>query len=138
MRSNPRILYVDDDRDSCEFMGLLLEQDGGNYEVIAVSDAEKAADLIGDLSFDLYILDYRLPGLSGVDLCRLIRTNGISAPVMFFTAAANAPARVEAISAGANAYLVKPNDLHNLPPTVRMLLKGSAALGDSKLQPLAA
>lgn len=138
MRSNPRILYVDDDKDSCELMGLLLEQDDENYEVIAISDAEKAANLIGDLSFDLYILDFRLPGLSGVELCRLIRTTDLTAPVMFFSAMAQTSDRNAAMDAGADSYLIKPNDLDVLAPTVRMLLDERAAPGDGKVLPIAA
>jgi OmpR-family two-component system manganese-sensing response regulator len=106
-------------------MGLLLEQEYEDCEVIAVSSSNKAVALIRDLTFDLYILDFRLPGLSGVDLCRLIRENGRSQPVMFFSAMARPSDRKAAMNAGANAYLVKPNDLDRLTQTVRRLLEES-------------
>lgn len=125
MPFSPKILYVDDDTDSCELMGLLLGQEYEDCEVIAVSSSVKAVALIRDLAFDLYILDSRLPGISGVDLCRLIRENGRSQPVMFFSAMARPSDRMAAMNAGANAYLVKPNDFDDLTPTIRRLLEES-------------
>jgi CheY-like chemotaxis protein len=121
----PKILYVDDDTDSCELMGLLLVQEYEDCEVTAVSSSSKAVALIHDLAFDLYILDSRLPGLSGVDLCRQIRESGRLQPVMFYSAMARPADRKAAMNAGANAYLVKPNDLDDLSPTVRRLLEES-------------
>lgn len=125
MRVSPRILYVDDDLDSCELMGLLLERDDEEYEVVSVRTAEKAIALMNDFSFDLYILDSRLPDSSGVELCCFIRKISQSAPVMFFSAMARPADRNAAMNAGANAYLVKPNDLDELSPTVRRLLAES-------------
>lgn len=120
--SSRRILYVDDDPDSCLLMGLLLQQYNEDYGVIAVGTIKKAVDLINDLDFDLYILDYRMPEMSGVELCRLIRQTDTETPIMIYSAMSRDADRLEALNAGANAYLVKPNDLDILNETVERLL----------------
>ncbi len=80
-----RILCVDDDTDSCEIMSLMLHDANDNYRVTTVTSSYKALSLIADEPFDLYILDYRLPEMSGIELCRLIRQTDAKTPIMFFT-----------------------------------------------------
>lgn len=123
MYVSSRILYVDDDRDSCDLMGLLLQREYEDCEVVAAESAEEAVELMQDLSFDLFILDWRLPKTSGVELCRMIRKADEGVPIMFYSAMARPADRTVARSAGANAYLVKPNDLEVLADTVRWLLE---------------
>jgi len=120
--SSRRILYVDDDPDSCLLMGLLLQQFNEDYGVIAVGTIKKALDLINDLGFDLYILDYRMPEMSGVEFCRLIRQTDPETPIMIYSAMSRDADRLEAVNAGANAYLIKPNDLDIFNETVERLL----------------
>jgi DNA-binding response OmpR family regulator len=121
-----RILYVDDDRDSCEMLDALLHCDDEDYEVVTVESAEGAINLMRDLSFDLVILDWRMREVSGLDLCRLIRKSDEGVPIIFYSAMARPEDRTAARSTGANAYLVKPNDLDVVCDTVRWLLKESS------------
>ncbi len=134
MRFSPRILYVEDDKDSRELMGLLLEQDDDGYETIAVRSAEKALAIIVDVEFDLYILDYLLPKMTGVDLCRIIRQRDSVVPIMFYSAMVLQANRQNAIDAGANLYLIKPNDLDILASSVRRLLAESIPFAVGKSQ----
>jgi two-component system, OmpR family, manganese sensing response regulator len=117
-----RIMYVDDHEDSCELVGLMLQMADSAYDTICVTTAEEALQRIKNETFDIYILDYRIPDTSGVELCRIIRSRGITSPVVFFTAMGHARDREAAAKAGANAYLLKPNDLHILTETVADLL----------------
>lgn len=123
MYASSRILYVDNDNDGCELMGLLLERESENYEVIAVNSSEKAVNLLRELYFDLIILDWCLPERSGIELCRMIREADENVPIIFYSAMARPADRVVAKTAGASAYLVKPNDIDELGETVRRLLK---------------
>jgi OmpR-family two-component system manganese-sensing response regulator len=129
--SAPRILYTDNNADSLELISLMLRLADNDYEITSVLNPNEALELIeSQPAFDLYILEYVLPGMSGVELCRRIRRSDATTPVLFFTAMARASDRAAALEAGANEYLVKPNDLAILTQTVRQLLS------EKSLQPL--
>jgi two-component system alkaline phosphatase synthesis response regulator PhoP len=121
----PRILIVDDDRDSSELIEMMLQYSTTPYDVTSVRTPEEGLRLAATQRFDLFVLDYRLLGMNGVEVCRAIRRMDIDTPVMFFTGAAFEHERREAMQAGASAYLVKPGDLKNLLGTVQDLLSGS-------------
>ncbi len=121
----PRILIVDDDRDSSELIELMLRYSNTRYDITSVQTPEEGLRLAASQRFDLFVLDYRLLGMSGADVCRTIRRADADTPVMFFTGAAFEHERQEAMQAGANAYLVKPDDLKKLRETVKNLLGGS-------------
>ncbi|HEY0657610.1 MAG TPA: response regulator [Pyrinomonadaceae bacterium] len=126
MRSlSPSILYVDDNADSCEVISLMLNIADNKYDVTTVDRADKAINLIKDRNYDLYILDYRLPEIDGIELCRRIRRVDTVTPIIFYSGAAYKAEREQAIAAGANAYLVKPNDLDSLTETVKLFLSES-------------
>ena len=117
-----RILCVDDDSDSCEIISLMLQNANENYRVTTVSSGNSALEMIADEPFDLYILDYRLPEMSGIDLCRLIRQSDANTPIMFFTGMAREVDGKNALEAGATKFLVKPTDLDILTETVKELI----------------
>ena len=118
-----QILYVDDDSDSCEMISLLLCHAGEEYSVTTVTTAEEALIFMESRTFDLYILDLWLPKMNGVELCRRIRKRDPNTPVLFFSALARPADRIQAEAAGANDYLIKPNDLDKFENTVKRLLK---------------
>ncbi|MCA1555978.1 MAG: response regulator [Acidobacteria bacterium] len=120
-----RILIIDDDPNSSELVGLMLQYSGVACESTCVQTPEEGLRLATAQRFDLYLLDYRLPGMSGAEVCRAIRRIDANTPVMFFTAAVYERDRREAMQAGANAYLVKPDDLKKLTETVKCLIGGS-------------
>ena len=117
-----RILYIDDDVDACEMLKFLLELEDEGHEVIAVSTVSKALVLIEEETFDLYILDQQMPVMTGIEICRLIRQTRPQIPIIFYSAMARDADRQAALAAGANEYLIKPNDLEKLTLTVRKLL----------------
>lgn len=128
---NPCILFVDDDQDSCEMIGLLLHFADDSYAVTAVSTAQKALALMESQSVDLYILDYALPEMAGVELCRRIRQTDLQTPILFYSGMAREVDRDEAMAAGATEYLVKPNDLDRLEETVKRLLNENSSISRS-------
>jgi DNA-binding response OmpR family regulator len=116
-----RILCVDDDEDTCAMLCALLGL--VKCEVSTAGTAAEALEMIDGGGFDLYLLDNWLPGGSGAELCGKIREADPSTPVVFYSGAALDSEREEALAAGAQAYLVKPNDLGLLVETVNNLLR---------------
>lgn len=114
-----RILIVDDNKDSCEIMSLILKHSNESYDITLAFTGGEALDLIGSRSFDLFILDNRLPDSSGVQLCERIRENDLRTPVIFYSAIVGESFENAARAAGADEYLVKPNDLDIFAETVQ-------------------
>jgi DNA-binding response OmpR family regulator len=117
-----RILYVDDDADSLEVMQLWLRHDDERYSVTAVSCAKEALTVIDKETFDLFILDFRMPDVDGADLCHMIKKAHPRTPVMIYSALAGETDRSIGLKAGADEFLIKPNDFDKFAPTVRRLL----------------
>jgi len=123
-----RILYVDDDRDSRELLKYMLFFADPNYQVKTASNGKEALSLIKSDSFDLYILDYFLREISGIDLCREIRAIDLHKPILFYSGMSAERDKNVARQAGATEYLVKPDDLDKLTITVEKLLAQENAL----------
>ena len=123
--ANPRILCVDDNRDACELLKFMLSFDYPHYQVSTICSAKESLILLASESFDLYILDFALPEISGVELCRKIRQTHSQTPILFFSAMAGEQDKKEAMEAGATKYLTKPDDLEILSETIAGLLKES-------------
>lgn len=109
--SNPdRLLVVDDDAYNRDMLSRRLERRG--YEVTVAADGNEALALIEGQTFDLVLLDNMMPGISGLDLLRLLRAtyNPTELPVIMVTAQSESENIVQALKAGANDYVVKPVD----------------------------
>jgi CheY-like chemotaxis protein len=119
-----RILCVDDDDDVSLIINTLLHQANSNYEIQSIKTPEEGLRLATIEEFDLYVLDYRYPQMSGLDLCRRIHHIHPHTPILFFTGEARDAMRQQALEACAQAYLVKPGDLNNLAATVERLIGG--------------
>jgi CheY-like chemotaxis protein len=118
----PRILVVEDNRDSREMIRTLLLESGNGFDVTAVETAAEALDFDGKKPFDLYVLDIWLPGMDGLGLCRRLRERGRTQPIIFFSAMVQSTDRHYVMAAGADEFLVKPKDLDNFLPTVERLI----------------
>jgi two-component system phosphate regulon response regulator PhoB len=103
-----RVLLVDDDRDIREVVGAMLDAVGLTVE--SATSAEEALERARSQAYDLLVLDWNLPGMTGVELCRLIRRDPrlSTLPVLFLTAHASSRDVVEAFASGADDYVVKP------------------------------
>ncbi len=114
-----RILCVDDHHDTSEMLKLLLAQE--NYEVVTANSLEEAISLSQSVQFDLYVLDKRLPDGSGLELCQTLNQSTPNVPCIFYTGDAYDIHRVQALAAGADAFVAKP-DIDGLIKAVHDLL----------------
>ncbi|RUT05686.1 DNA-binding response regulator [Dulcicalothrix desertica PCC 7102] len=114
-----RILLVEDDPEQLEPLQGVLSEAG--YIVDGVEDGDTAQWLLSKKEYDLLILDWMLPTVSGLSLCRQYRLLGKTAPVLMLTAKDTTLDKVEGLDAGADDYLVKPADLVELLARVRAL-----------------
>lgn len=116
-----RVLYVDDDADSRELVHFILK--GQGYEVITAVDATEALKVVKRIPFDLFIVDVRLPDMSGFELCSKLREYGDKTPILFFSAAAQEADKKQALECGASSYLVKPLDTDSLVTEVSRVMR---------------
>ncbi|MGL6339560.1 MAG: two-component system response regulator RppA [Waterburya sp.] len=117
------ILLVEDDPAQLEPLQTALSQAG--HIVDGVEDGETALWLIKEKDYDLLILDWMLPQVSGVDICRQYRNLGNAAPVLMLTAKDTTNDKVNGLDAGADDYIVKPVDVLELLARVRALARRS-------------
>lgn len=113
------ILLVEDDPAQLEPLHAALSQAG--HIVDAIEDGETAQGLISQKDYDLLILDWMLPKVSGISLCQQYRRTGKTASVLMLTAKDTTPDKVIGLDAGADDYLVKPVDVVELLARVRAL-----------------
>jgi DNA-binding response OmpR family regulator len=119
----PRILCIEDDKDTCELLAVALGQTG--YELLSVGTAAEGLELAKTRAFDLYLIDNWLPDGLGIDLCKRIRTFDEMTPIVFYSAAASNSDRNAAMDAGAQAYITKPTDIDELQQVIEGFLKPS-------------
>jgi len=119
---NPQILCVDDDKDSREMLNTLLRNADDAFAVTSVETGAEALALTARTSFDLFVLDIWLPGMDGFELCRRIREKNPAKPIIFFSAMVRPDDRKYGLAAGANEFLVKPNDLDIIVDSIERLL----------------
>ena len=112
------ILIVEDDAD----IGSLLRRGfaAEGYDVELVSDGEAALAAAARPSVEAVILDVMLPGRSGIEVCRALRSAGQTAPIIMLSARASVPERMEGLRAGADDYIVKPFAFEELLARVRV------------------
>lgn len=117
-----KVLIVDDEIDSLKLIGLLLESKG--YQVMAAQNGERAIEKALQEPPDLVILDVMMPGMSGYEVCRRLRTNPRTAtiPILMFTAKTQVMDKVIGFEAGADEYLTKPIQPTELIDRVETLL----------------
>ncbi|NJO94116.1 MAG: response regulator transcription factor, partial [Hydrococcus sp. RM1_1_31] len=113
------ILLVEDDSAQLEPLQAALSQAG--HIVDALENGDTAQWLMKEKDYDLLILDWMLPQVSGVSLCRQYRESGKTAPVLMLTAKDTTADKVNGLDAGADDYLVKPIDVLELLARVRAL-----------------
>jgi two-component system phosphate regulon response regulator PhoB len=106
--ASTKVLLVDDEREIREVVGAMLDAVG--LAVEAATSAEDALVRLRASRYDLVVLDWNLPGMTGIELCRLIRRDSVlgTLPVLFLTAHAAPQDVVEAFASGADDYVVKP------------------------------
>ena len=125
-----RILIAEDETATARALKLLLEK--SMYSVDIVHTGTDAWDYIQAGSYDVIVLDIMMPGMSGLDVLRHIRSSHIATPVLMLTAKAEIEDRVLGLDSGANDYLPKPFDSRELLARVRSITR-SRPETDAKL-----
>jgi two-component system phosphate regulon response regulator PhoB len=120
MTGSKTILCVEDDRDSYELLRFILENE--DLRVVSCTTSEEGLRLAKQNDFSAIILDNRLADISGVEICRRIRAYDQRTPIIFYSASAYPQDRKSGLAAGANDYLVKPDDFERLAETVKRLV----------------
>jgi two-component system response regulator MprA len=119
-----KVMVVDDERAVRESLRRALELEG--YEVELAEDGDDALARIAAASHpDALILDVLMPTMDGLEVCRRLRRDGNSVPVLLLTARAEVESRVAGLDAGADDYLPKPYALEELLARLRALLRRS-------------
>jgi two-component system OmpR family response regulator len=116
-----RILVVDDEASIRDLVTTALEFVG--YQVSAAADGQAALAAIPGFAPDLVVLDVSMPGVDGLEVCRRMRANGISTPVIFLTARDGLDDTVTGFGAGGDDYLTKPFHLKELTARISAVLK---------------
>ena len=126
-----RVLVVEDDASIRRGLVTNLETEG--YQVLSTADGADGYRLVQDQSPDLVVLDLMLPSLSGYELCKKLRDEGSTVPIIMLTARAEEFDRVLGLDLGADDYVTKPFSVRELMARIRALLRrtnGEGALPD--------
>jgi len=124
MTSTPHILVVDDDKEIRGLLSRFLAKH--DFRVTAAADGREMKKALADWNIDLIILDLMLPGETGLNLCRWLRTRS-KVPVVMLTAMGDETDRIVGLEIGADDYLPKPFNPRELLARVRAVLRRSAA-----------
>lgn len=119
-----RILVIEDDEAILAFLRRGLGYEG--YEVETAENGQKGLALAGGNRPDLVVLDWMLPGMDGLEVCKRLRSMG-KIPVLMLTAKDSVSDRVQGLDAGADDYMVKPFNLEELSARIRALLRRTQA-----------
>lgn len=119
----PHLLLVDDDTRIRDLLSRFLRAEG--YRVTTANSAGDARSKLAGLHFDLLILDVMMPGESGFDLARSIRTQS-SVPIVMLTARSEPDSRIEGLQLGADDYVAKPFEPRELALRINNILKRAA------------
>lgn len=113
-----KILIVEDEEGIASFLSDGLSEEG--YEVETAMDGGKALTVFRDFQPDLVLLDWMLPGIYGIDVCREIRRHDQSTPIIFLTAKDTVQETIEGLRAGANDYVKKPFSFEELLERIKI------------------
>ena len=127
-----RILVVEDESAAAAVVAKGLREHA--YVVDIASDGSSALERANINEYDLVILDVLLPGIDGLEVCRQLRAQRLTVPILMLTARGGFDERVEGLDAGADDYLPKPYHFPELLARVRALLRRGPVLGPSLLK----
>ena len=119
-----RVLVVEDDEDIAQLIKLHLEDLPGKVTTVSDGEAGLSKALTG--AYDLVVLDVRLPGRSGLDVCQTLRAQGVLSPILVVSAKSADVDRIVGLELGADDYLPKPFNVAELVARARALLRRNA------------
>lgn len=117
----PRILIVEDDKDVAKLVIDWLKSE--NITVEAAYDGLEGSEFLRQRDYDLLILDWDMPGMTGIDLLKSYRSRSGKAPILMLTGKSDIAAKEMGLDSGADDYLTKPFSMRELSARVRALLR---------------
>jgi len=128
-----RILVAEDDKRLADVLDQSLTEAGWEVEVVHDGRSAYGRALPDGIPYDVLLLDWMLPELDGVAVCRRLRELGVTTPVLMLTARADVRDRIDGLDAGADDYLPKPFDLDELLARLRALRRRTAYADAARL-----
>ena len=113
-----RILIVEDETGIIQFLKQGLEEEG--YKITTATDGLQGYELVEKEKFDLILLDWMLPKMTGLELCKAIRIKNTITPIIFLTAKDTVQETIEGLKAGANDYIKKPFSFDELVERIKI------------------
>jgi len=126
-----KILLVEDEPDFLMLISEWLKNE--KHLVEAVENGEDALDRLRFYKYDCVILDWMLPALSGIEVCKMYRSTGGTTPILLLTAKKHVDEKEQGLDAGADDYLTKPFEMKELSARIRALLRRPQAFSGSIL-----
>lgn len=120
------ILIVEDEVGIVQFLKQGLQEEG--YQITTAADGSKGFELVQEQKFDLILLDWMLPKINGLDLCKAIRVKDHTTPIIFLTAKDTVQETIEGLKAGANDYIKKPFSFEELVERVKVHFRNKKQL----------
>jgi two-component system KDP operon response regulator KdpE len=115
------VLIVDDEASIRISLRTILS--GLGFSVVEAARGEEAVSLVRTAQFDIVLLDINMPGLGGIEVCRLMRKNAPLLPIVMLTVQGSEDRKVEALDAGADDYITKPFQLRELIARIRAAVR---------------
>jgi DNA-binding response OmpR family regulator len=122
-----RILIIEDEPGIASFLKEGLEEE--YFAVDVAADGRKGLELALTSDYDLLLVDWMIPGISGIEVCRQLRKEGVETPVIFLTAKDTIEDVVFGLDAGANDYIRKPFEFEELLARIRVQLRRRGSEG---------
>ncbi|MBU0475401.1 MAG: response regulator transcription factor [Bacteroidetes bacterium] len=116
-----KILIVEDEKKIAESLRKNFNDEG--FETIVCFDGSEALETISKEKFDLILLDWRLPEITGIEVCKRIRNANNRTPVILLTALSNISNKVEALNCGADDYITKPFSFEEVLARVNAIIR---------------
>lgn len=115
-----RILLVDDDKELTEHLSMWLKHE--KFIVETAHSGMEALELMGSAEFELIMLDWTLPDISGCDVCRQYRNNGGNAPILMYSGRTESEDKAAGLAAGASEFISKPFHPAEITQRIRSML----------------
>ncbi len=129
-----KILIVEDETGIANFLKQGLEEEG--YEVLVAHDGKKGYELYQNHKVDLVLLDWILPKMTGIEVCKSIRKSDPKIPIIFLTAKDLVQETIEGLQAGANDYIKKPFSFDELVVRIKIHFRDEEEIDELNLGPI--
>ncbi len=129
-----KILIVEDEIGIANFLKEGLEEEG--YEVLVANDGKKGFEISQSQKIDLILLDWILPKMTGIEVCKSIRKKDTKVPIIFLTAKDTVQETIEGLKAGANDYMKKPFSFDELTERIRIHFRTNKESDELVLGPI--